>query len=440
MTTGKSKSGLRAAAVTLGFLIPAPVWAQQPSGGAAAASQPDPAPFDPSARGATPTENTQPAPVPVPEQGSRYYLPGMPPPGGSAGSNPMLEGGAIRSEGKAPANSGTGRGEAIYEASGGETTQEARAEASGPVPEMHLVRKGDTLWDIASTYFRNPYYWPKLWSYNPLITNPHWIYPGDVVRLRPAGGEAAPMAAAPTLPTTRMSRGRQVAVLGLRKQGFVDQGELKAAATIVGSREEKLMLANLDEAYLEYSDDKPLRAGERYSIYRVVADVKRPGSPVALGSVVEIMGETEVRSLGDKHIAKSVITEAENPIERGFRVGRIKQRFDAVEPAPATVSVDGLVLATMRPTELLGEAMLVFVDRGKDDGLAVGNRLQIARRGDGYESARVSGKQIDNNRFPREVMGEVILVEVRKNTSTAVVTRSIKEVAVGDRLEARKGY
>ena len=147
-----------------------------------------------------------------------------------------------------------------------------------------------------------------------------------------------------------------------------------------------------------------------------------------------------MRSLGEKHIAKSVITEAENPIERGFRVGRIKQRFDQVEPRASSVSVDGYVLATMRPTELLGEAMLVFVDRGRDDGLEVGNRLQIARRGDGYQTARVTGKQIDNSRFPREVVGEVVIVEARKNTSTAVVTKSIKEVAVGDKLEARKGY
>src|SRR6185503_17653255 len=58
---------------------------------------------------------------------------------------------------------------------------------SGPTPELHVVRKGDTLWDICTYYFNDPYQWPKVWSYNPPITNPHWIYPGDLVRLLPKG-------------------------------------------------------------------------------------------------------------------------------------------------------------------------------------------------------------------------------------------------------------
>jgi hypothetical protein len=52
---------------------------------------------------------------------------------------------------------------------------------------LHVVRRGDTLWDICFLYFNDPWQWPKIWSYNPQITNPHWIYPGDLVRLLPRG-------------------------------------------------------------------------------------------------------------------------------------------------------------------------------------------------------------------------------------------------------------
>ncbi len=51
------------------------------------------------------------------------------------------------------------------------------------VPEVYLVKRGDTLWDISDHYFENPWQWPKLWSYNPDIRNPNWIYPGDQLRL-----------------------------------------------------------------------------------------------------------------------------------------------------------------------------------------------------------------------------------------------------------------
>src|SRR5262249_40541358 len=52
------------------------------------------------------------------------------------------------------------------------------------VPEAHTVRRGDTLWDISARYYQNPYTWPRVWSYNPQIQNPHWIYPGDRIRVR----------------------------------------------------------------------------------------------------------------------------------------------------------------------------------------------------------------------------------------------------------------
>ena len=59
------------------------------------------------------------------------------------------------------------------------------------VPDIHLVRRGDTLWDLCNHYYQNPWAWPKVWSYNPQIANPHWIYPGDQLRLtnpnEPAG-------------------------------------------------------------------------------------------------------------------------------------------------------------------------------------------------------------------------------------------------------------
>src|SRR3954471_15887042 len=57
-----------------------------------------------------------------------------------------------------------------------------------PVPDVHLVRRGDTLWDLCNRYYQNPWAWPKVWSYNPQVANPHWIYPGDQLRLTSATG------------------------------------------------------------------------------------------------------------------------------------------------------------------------------------------------------------------------------------------------------------
>ena len=46
---------------------------------------------------------------------------------------------------------------------------------------VHIVKKGDTLWDISSNYLETPWKWPLVWANNKDITNPHLIYPNDRV-------------------------------------------------------------------------------------------------------------------------------------------------------------------------------------------------------------------------------------------------------------------
>ena len=52
------------------------------------------------------------------------------------------------------------------------------------VPDEYEVEDGDSLWLISQEFFNDPWLWPNLWALNPHITNPHWIYPGDIVRLK----------------------------------------------------------------------------------------------------------------------------------------------------------------------------------------------------------------------------------------------------------------
>lgn len=47
---------------------------------------------------------------------------------------------------------------------------------------IHVVVKGDTLWDIARRYMHDPYRFPELARLNK-IKNPDLIYPGDRVRI-----------------------------------------------------------------------------------------------------------------------------------------------------------------------------------------------------------------------------------------------------------------
>ena len=44
--------------------------------------------------------------------------------------------------------------------------------------DVYTIQKSDTLWDISKVLFDDPNYWPKLWSVNPSLGNPHFILPG----------------------------------------------------------------------------------------------------------------------------------------------------------------------------------------------------------------------------------------------------------------------
>lgn len=67
-----------------------------------------------------------------------------------------------------------------------------RVMADGEAPEDYVVEPGDTLFDIGAQLLDEPNYWPKLWSLNPEIPNPHFIYPGMHLRFYPGDDSSPP--------------------------------------------------------------------------------------------------------------------------------------------------------------------------------------------------------------------------------------------------------
>src|SRR6185437_2535335 len=58
--------------------------------------------------------------------------------------------------------------------------------------QVHIVEKGDTLWDLAGKYLNNNYAWPQIWELNQWIKDPHWIYPGDPLIIDAGRGAQGP--------------------------------------------------------------------------------------------------------------------------------------------------------------------------------------------------------------------------------------------------------
>ena len=318
----------------------------------------------------------------------------------------------------------------------------------GAVPPVHAVRKGDTLWDISWFYYNNPWEWPRVWSYNPEITNPHWIYPGDQVRLY-QDGKAPATAGTGTGGTGGRGPDQPIAARGqagdgffeLRQLAFVGNEDLKLAITIDGSPEEKMLLAAGDEVYLAYPKERPPRVGQRYSVYLERKRVKHPDTGKDVGAYVKIVGEVEVISVKQDKRARAVILDSVDVIERGQRVGPLQRQFKNVDQTPAEVDLEGAIVADISADQLIGARQVVVLDRGAEHRVKVGNKLHVVRRGDAYQKVMGPRSNIGKNdaRYPARSIGAVMVVQTGKRNSIAVVTRSDKEFGVGDHVLMVRG-
>ncbi|MFO7892792.1 MAG: LysM peptidoglycan-binding domain-containing protein [Longimicrobiales bacterium] len=74
------------------------------------------------------------------------------------------------------------------------TTLAAPLAAQEPVEEReHVVRRGDTLWDLAAYYFSDPFDWPTIYEANTtVVEDPHWIYPDEVLVIPGIRGDTEP--------------------------------------------------------------------------------------------------------------------------------------------------------------------------------------------------------------------------------------------------------
>lgn len=324
-------------------------------------------------------------------------------------------------------------------------------------PEYHIVQQGDTLWDISYDYLGDPYLWPKLWSWNDHVTNAHWIFPGDRIRLYdPFTTQVDPTEPGLAFSKTRVPRRVKDNPVLLTQTAFVDANQFETAMTVTGGAHAKVMMATLDTIYMDYDKASPPVPGERLVVYAPQERIYDLDGKKVLGWLVEIMGDVEVETIARKAV-EGTVSSAVNPIERGYKVGPLRRRFRRVDPVPADRAASGLVVATLNNTGpipiklsrrtrrlrgrgendvLAGEEQFVVVSLGEVDGVEEGNVLEVVRKGDEYAPTRVFKIPYEDG-WPRRVTAALIVVQVLEKTSLAMTTFSRREIERGDHVELR---
>jgi hypothetical protein len=329
------------------------------------------------------------------------------------------------------------------------------------VPPIHVVRRGDTLWDLCGTYYQNPWGWPKVWSYNPQIVNPHWIYPGDQLRLRDpndAGAERQEQLAAITPGMSFSNSGRRVTpnTVFLRDQGFLGDPKRDLWGELVGSVDDQMLLSDGNRVYIMMRPGVKVQPGQSLTVFNSVRKPEKvPGARQPPGEIVSVKGTVLIDQYNPKtRIARGIITESLDVIERGAKIGPVSRRFTVVAPKAAAQQVKARVLTSFYPHVFLAQNQLAFLDRGAQDGLEPGTRLFVLRQGDPWRNSLTvsSGMlkdrvRLDSNRavdvettptrgdekqFPLEIVAELRVLSTERYSSLSLVVESRRELTPGD--------
>jgi len=299
---------------------------------------------------------------------------------------------------------------------------------------VYIAQQGDTLWDLCDQFFGDPWYWPVLWSINPQITNPHWIFPGDTIYLTPPV-PIAPQKLGYALSESHYTvRSHKETVLAVRV-GFLSTKQVKASGTIEYSREERKYLGQFDEVYIRFKGPRKIHVGDKFLIYKTEGELKHPVTGKTLGYKIRYIGITKVLST-KKKLTRNVILIAFEEIKRGYKVVPYDSVKRIVPPVVNGARVSGHIVGGFTPVDVYAENDYVIIDRGSRDGVVPGNRFIITTRGDGIPQYNPS----DLKDFPYEKIGEVMAVYVQKDVCLGVVTYSLKEISKGAPADMIPGF
>ncbi|MBK1650350.1 LysM peptidoglycan-binding domain-containing protein [Rhabdochromatium marinum] len=258
-------------------------------------------------------------------------------------------------------------------------------------PERYEVRPGDTLWGIAARYLDAPWRWREIWEENPNVANPNRIYPGDiltvryhggqprvgvedgmrVVRLKPRVRTEALDVAIPTIP---------VSVLGpfLSRPVVANEAQIDAAPYVVGFPDDRVVAGVGDAIFVRSIFAEQ---GTRWEILRPGKEFHDYESDEPLGYEAVYVGSAELVQSGDPATLRITHSALETAPGDRLRPAEDEKPLRTFFPRPVEPTVRGHIISVLGGVSQIGQYDVVVLDRGRDNGIRVGDVFGIYRGG-----------------------------------------------------------
>ena len=332
------------------------------------------------------------------------------------------------------------------------------APAESPVPTAQLIRpdapmnysvkRGDTLWDIAAVFLKDPWFWPEIWQINPQVENPHLIYPGDVLSLAyGANGDASvrisQYSGARLTPRLRSEElegpvdALPFAAISafLSKPSVMTMEQALEAPHILSFRDEHMIGGTGHEAYVK---DLGGALNERYSVMHIGAPIYDFETNEQVGYEASYAATAVVNAPG--RVSKTILTEGAREVLEGDRL--VHQEGDTpltFTPHAPNTNVEGHIIAIADNATLVGQYQIVMLNRGERHGLTAGAVLAIDQQGavvqDKYRTWPFAkdphGEYVQ---LPSERAGTMIVFKVFDRLSYGLVIGARAPMRVADRV------
>jgi len=320
--------------------------------------------------------------------------------------------------------------------------QQASLEDLNPnIPQPYIVKKGDTLWDIANYFFKDPEKWLNVWEQNLYITNPDLIYPGNKIWFRTKPQASIPQSnkvksTVPTFhpqpkviikPVERLAHtlNKDILLTALNHQDFISPRSEKGVGYVVGAKDDRLNFAINDIIYLHIT--YPVHIHDDFDIFRTGDAVQSLDHEKTVGLLIHHLGTVKIIS-EEKGVYRGLVTQAFREIVRGDRIKPAKSVDTHITPIMPKQRFHGRVLYIQNNGTAAGQNQIIGVNLGLKDGVRNGMLLSIYRPGRSIEDTTKETTLT----LPEENIARIIIMKAQRDASLALVTRSTSAIHLSD--------
>jgi len=305
-------------------------------------------------------------------------------------------------------------------------------------PEIYIVKKGDTLWDISGVFLDKPWLWPEIWHVNPQVDNPHLIYPGDELKLVYINGKPRIIRTSDLKLSPKMrvlSEGEAIPTIPLDmispflySPRVLSEAELDTAPYVVAADSQRLIFGQGNKIYVRGVVDQSRKG---YSLFRKGAPYIDPETQELLGIEAVHLGSAKKTRDGDP--ATMLINLSVQEVLTGDRALPFddKQFPPVFMLRPPNHSVNAYLISVYNGVTQIGTYDVVILNKGERDMMEVGHVLTIMQSGRMIEDTHgTEGKEMV--KLPSEIAGELMIFRTFEKTSLALVMRANRPIHIMD--------